>query len=270
MADLYTTLLRLIDQLTGSNSSTWGDKADTNFSLIEQAIAGYSAIAVTGGTTVLTATDGGTDQARLAILKFTGTLVSNQIIQIPAKSKIYVIWDGTTRAGYTFSVKTSGGTAITISSTGAKTLIFCDGTDCYQVSPEILNAAMDCNDKVVSKGEAKDWSASVNALGNTTGTVGTGAINYETAHIVTATFTGNVTIANDSIGNWPTSGKFGVIRMIITQDGTGSRTLTLGSAFKKAGGSLVLSTSAAAKDILEFSTIDGGATIYATVVKNYA
>lgn len=270
MADQYTTLLRFIDQLNGSNSSTWGDKADTNFSLIEQAIAGYEAISVTGGTTALTSVDGGADQARLAILKFTGTLGSNQIIQIPSKSKIYVIWDATTRAGYTFTVKTSGGTAITIANTGAKTIIFCDGTDCYQISPEILNAALDCNDKVVSKGEAKDWSATVNALGNTTGTVGTGAINYESGHIVTATLTGDVTIANDSISNWPTSGKFGVIRMIVTQDGTGGRTLTLGSAFKKPAGSLTLSTGTAAVDVLEFSTIDGGVTINAAIVKNFS
>jgi len=59
----------------------------------------------------------------------------------------------------------------------------------------------------------------------------------------TATLTGNVTIT------LTTSLVLGTqLRLVLTQDATGSRTATWPSNFKKAGGSLVLSTLANAQD----------------------
>lgn len=129
MGSTYTDKLRLEKQATGENDSTWGDRANTVFDLIDDAVAGMVTINTTGGTTTLTANNSASDQARMAIIKVTGALVSNAILQIPAKSKKYVVWNATTNA-YTVTVKTAGGAAVTCPQ-GKKMSIFCDGTDCY-------------------------------------------------------------------------------------------------------------------------------------------
>jgi hypothetical protein len=83
-----------------------------------------------------------------------------------------------------------------------------------------------------------------------TDTSNTGSItlDFETNQNFVLTLTGNITLAN------PTTeqvGQSGVITFI--QDGTGSRTLTLGSQYKTVGGSgLTLSTAAAAVDVVPY------------------
>ena len=77
----------------------------------------------------------------------------------------------------------------------------------------------------------------------------------------TITLTGNVTF---SAFTNPVSGQ--TITLIITQDGTGSRTLT--STMKFAGGSKTLSTAASSIDILTVSYI--GTTYYASLAKAFA
>jgi hypothetical protein len=79
--------------------------------------------------------------------------------------------------------------------------------------------------------------------------------------VQTVTLTGNVTFS--AFSN-PVSGQ--TITLIITQDGTGSRTLT--STMKFAGASKTLSTAASSIDILNVSYI--GTTYYASLIKGYA
>ena len=68
MADTYTTVLQLLKQETGNNNNNWGHLLNTQvIDRIEQAIAGVSTIAVTGGTTVLT-----DDQVRAPAFVITG------------------------------------------------------------------------------------------------------------------------------------------------------------------------------------------------------
>ena len=70
----------------------------------------------------------------------------------------------------------------------------------------------------------------------------------------------NIALANASIGSSGT--------LIITQDGTGSKTLTTTSAWKFAGASKTLSTAANTIDIVSFFT--DGTTVYAALSKGYA
>jgi hypothetical protein len=79
--------------------------------------------------------------------------------------------------------------------------------------------------------------------------------------VQTVTLTGNVTFS--AFSN-PVSGQ--TITLIITQDGTGSRTLT--STMKFAGASKTLSTAGASIDILTVSYI--GTTYYASLAKAFA
>jgi hypothetical protein len=136
MASTYTTLLKTEQQADGENSGTWGQKANVVFVLLEEALAGMETVAVTGGTDVLTDSQGVSNQARNAILKITGVLTSNETITIPSRSKTYVVWNATS-GSYTLQIGASGGTLVTIPQ-GSRAMIFCDGTDSYEVFSEIL------------------------------------------------------------------------------------------------------------------------------------
>jgi hypothetical protein len=85
--------------------------------------------------------------------------------------------------------------------------------------------------------------------------------NAADGSIRTITLTGNVTF---SAFTSPVSGQ--TITLIITQDGTGSRTLT--STMKFSGGTKTLTTTASAIDILTVSYI--GTTYYASLSKAFA
>lgn len=83
----------------------------------------------------------------------------------------------------------------------------------------------------------------------TRNTSATGSItpDFTATNVFIYTLTGNLTIAN---GTAPSDGA--VITFKLKQDGTGSRTLTLGSKYKVAGGAPTLTTTAGGLDILSF------------------
>lgn len=129
MASTYTPSLRFDLQAPGDNTMTWGDVANTDFTLIDQAIAGYVSIAMSDANYTLSTANGATDEARRIMLAFTGTLTADRNIIIPAVSKVYLVANKTT-GGFNLNVKTSGGVAVTVP-VGGRLAIFCDGTDCY-------------------------------------------------------------------------------------------------------------------------------------------
>jgi len=141
MASTYSSRLRFEKQGSGENDATWGDKVNVVFDLIDDAISGLVSISVNGGTTVLTVVNSATDQARMAILKFTGTLLSNETIQASGVSKWYMIWNATS-GDFTLKIEVSGGTAVTITQ-GSKVLVFTDGTDFYAFSYDTQAAGTD-------------------------------------------------------------------------------------------------------------------------------
>jgi hypothetical protein len=83
MATTYTDL-GLSLMLTGENSGTWGDITNDNLELIQQALAGYEAVTVSGtGTTALDITDATISNGRNAVIKLTGTITGNIISNYP-------------------------------------------------------------------------------------------------------------------------------------------------------------------------------------------
>ena len=127
MASSYSTRLRLEKQGTGDNSGSWGTRLNTLFDLLDDAIAGMTTVNTTGGTSTLTTNNGSSDEARRAIIKVTGALVSNSTIEVPAQTKKYTVWNATS-GSYTCTVKTSGGSGIAVTQ-GKVMDLFCDGTD---------------------------------------------------------------------------------------------------------------------------------------------
>src|SRR5690242_18292912 len=101
MPSSYSTSLRFELQFTGENTNTWGEKLSNTFARVDDAIAGYTAITLTSNAYTVTSanTNASADEARRAFLKFTGTTTAVATITIPAVSKVYFIWNGTT-GGY--------------------------------------------------------------------------------------------------------------------------------------------------------------------------
>ncbi len=88
----------------------------------------------------------------------------------------------------------------------------------------------------------------INALGNSSGTV---TIDFTTANYISCTLTGTTTFANPTTESVGQSGS-----IIITQDGTGSRTASWGSQFKWVGGTApTLTTTAAAVDRIDYLVV---------------
>lgn len=174
MASTYTSRLRLELQANGENDSSWGTLLNTVITLADSAIAGMATIATTGGSTTLSANNAAADQARMAIIKVTGVLVSNATLVIPAVTKTYVVWNATTGA-YTLTLKTSGGTGVVVAQ-GKKAFIFCDATDCFTafddtiLSTPVINEAK--GSAVASAATTSDIWAVTGSTVHITGTTG--------------------------------------------------------------------------------------------------
>jgi hypothetical protein len=129
MANSTSTNLKLTVQATGENSGTWGQITNTNLLILEQAIGGYSSIAVTSGAT-LTFSNGALSNGKDQVIKLTGTIAGAINVVVPdGIEKTYIIENATSGA-YTVTVKTSSGSGVTWSATdkGIK-MVYSDGTN---------------------------------------------------------------------------------------------------------------------------------------------
>lgn len=126
MPSSFSASLRFELQYSGENINAWGAKLSNTLRRVDDAIAGYVAVAITGNATLSSSNDNSaSDQARMAHLKFTGTLAANATITIPSVSKSYRIWNATNKT-LTFTTG-SGGTASV--EAGDKIAIWSDGTN---------------------------------------------------------------------------------------------------------------------------------------------
>lgn len=124
---------------TGEDRSTWGVKANNDFSLIETAITGITTITMTDANVVLTTSNGAADQARAAVLVLNGTNTAIRNIQIPTVAKIYIVRNNTIGSfALTMNTAGVGSVAATIPANSIYS-VFCDGTSVWLVQP-ILNA----------------------------------------------------------------------------------------------------------------------------------
>lgn len=98
-------------------------------------------------------------------------------------------------------------------------------------------------DSLVGTGNEIHLGRTFYSQGNVTGATTFNRVNGET---IVATLTGNITVTLSSGGY-----KGDHLTLKLTQDGTGSRTATWPSNFKKAGGTLTLSTGIGAVDVID-------------------
>jgi hypothetical protein len=126
MSSTYTTRLALEKQGDGENPNSWGTILNQNvIDLLDTAIAGYQIVSVSSVGVSLTTNNGTADTSRTFGMRFEGLLTANVTVTIPQKEKIYTVFNGTT-GSFAITMKTAGGTAITVPSSGNGTVLACD------------------------------------------------------------------------------------------------------------------------------------------------
>ncbi len=126
MPSSFTPRLRLEMQAAGENLNTWGaPKLNAVIARLDFAIAGWTNVALTGDY-ALTASNGD-DEARSALLKFTGT--GGSTVTLPSVSKRYDVMNG---AAGPVTLTTGAGT-VAILGPGELATVISDGVHVYKV-----------------------------------------------------------------------------------------------------------------------------------------
>jgi hypothetical protein len=122
MPSSWSPSLRFELQFTGDNVNTWGEKLNGALSRADYAIAGWLTKPLTGNT-ALTTSNELADEARAAMIRFTGG-AGPFTVTIPPVSKAYLIWNAcagavtlTTGAGAT--VTADAGDIVWVATDGA-------------------------------------------------------------------------------------------------------------------------------------------------------
>lgn len=122
MPSSWSASLRFELQFSGENINLWGDKLNAVLAHADYAVAGYLTKALTTSPYQLTTANAADDEARAAMLKFTGTGAFT--VTIPSLSKSYLIWNACTGI---VTISTGAGATVAIDP-GDKVLVFCDGS----------------------------------------------------------------------------------------------------------------------------------------------
>ena len=129
MASTYTTSLKIQEIGSGEQSGVWGSTTNTNWQLIEQAVAGVQTITMSNANYTLSNLNGTLDEARNAVLVISGTNSGVYQIVAPLVTKTYIVSNQTT-GGYAITIGGASGSLVTIPN-GLTTLVYCDGTNFY-------------------------------------------------------------------------------------------------------------------------------------------
>jgi hypothetical protein len=123
MPSSYTTSLRLELQFTGENVNVWGDRLNTVIGRADKAIAGLVTVPLTGDY-ALSTSNTGEDEARSAMVKFTGGAGPFNVT-VPSVTKTYRIWNATTGP---VVLTTGAGVTVQVDTTDIVD-VFCDGAN---------------------------------------------------------------------------------------------------------------------------------------------
>jgi len=199
----HTTSLGLVKPAAGEAAGTWGTLINTELTdMLEEAIAGYVSIEITGDTILSTNVTGTSCESRHAIIRLTsGTLGSNSDITVPDLAKIWIINNATT-GGQTVTVKTANDAGVVIPN-GKTAILYCDGADVKEAGTSTAgNATMGGTLDVTGA----TTMAAAATVGTTLGV--TGDVTVNTDKLVVTAATGNTTskgvVKGASISGSPT------------------------------------------------------------------
>lgn len=175
MPSTYSDLLRLEKQADGENDTTWGQKANTVFEMIEDSVAGRAAVSMPADANyTLSTANSATDEARCMILNVASgvSLTVTRDVIVPTSAKTYIVKNATS-GGQSIRIKTSAGTGITIPN-GNTTVVFCDGTNVLQsldmIGALLLTGALTLSGVLLREDKSTDIVlAATTDLGTATG-----------------------------------------------------------------------------------------------------
>ena len=286
---LYLKFTSAVD-LTATREITLGPNTVSKTWIIENATTGGQTITikqgsgatvdVANGSKVMVVTDGA--GAGAAVLNANPTEVGGTVTSVGGTGTVNgltltgtVTTSGNLTLGGTLSnvdlttqvtgtlPVANGGTGVTTSTgTGATVLNVSPALTTPKITTGIQNASaatvLSMDSSVFFSGAFSD---EVTALGNT-GTAVT--IDCDDGNVFTATLTGNCTFTLASANS--TSNRATSFTLILTNDGTASRTVALaGGTFKYPNGTISRTTDANAIDIWFFFSPDNGTTWYVTI-----
>jgi uncharacterized cupin superfamily protein len=122
MPSSWSSSLRFELQFTGENINLWGDKLNAVLAHADYAVAGWLTKPLAGNVALSTA-NAGDDEARAAMVKFTGA--GPFTVTIPSVSKAYLVWNACSGA---VTVTTGAGGVVTVDP-GDVVQLFCDGSN---------------------------------------------------------------------------------------------------------------------------------------------
>jgi hypothetical protein len=224
MASSFSTDLKLELMVTGENSGTWGDKTNTNLNLLQQAIAGYQAIALTSVNTTLAMTDATISDARNAVIKFTGTIAANTTVFVASGiEKTYTIENATSGA-FTLALNQVGGASVIWAATDKSVKqIYLNGTDAVDTGLVSATGVATLTNKTLTSPTINTATLTSPIINEIDDTNSNELIKFTT----TASAVNEVTIANAATGNDPTftaSGNDDNIGLDFIPKGTGAVT----------------------------------------------
>ena len=219
MASSYTTSLKIQEIGNGEQSGVWGSTTNTNWTLIEQAVAGVQTITMSNSNYTLTNLNGVSDEARNMVLVVQGTNSSIYQVIIPANQpKMYVIYNNTT-GGYAITIGTTGvgGTLISIPN-GVTAQVYTDGTNTYSAQTGssgdfTINGNLSVTGNQVDVGNMSvggtfgvtGTSTFTGIPSGPTATTGTNTTQLATTAFVNASITANPGVLTGSLLMWPTT-----------------------------------------------------------------
>lgn len=167
MPSTYTSRQRFEKPGLGEQPGTWGITANTDYDLIDQATAGVATVVHDNSASyTISALSGSSDEARNPVLVIDGTLTAARNLVIPSAQKWYIVRNATT-GGFAVTVKTSGGTGVSIAN-GYSQVVFCDGTNVYEASPAYNSSTSTVSGNMLT---ANKWSTprTITITGDATG-----------------------------------------------------------------------------------------------------
>jgi len=222
MASSYTTSLKIQEIGNGEQSGVWGSTTNTNWTLIEQAVAGVQTITMSNSNYTLTNLNGVSDEARNMVLVVQGTNSGIYQVIIPVNQpKMYVVSNQTT-GGYAITIGTTGvgGTLISIPN-GVTAQVYTDGTNTYSAQTGsagnftvngTLTASGIADTGALSAASLSVSGATSLATGSISGimtaptaTTGTNTTQLATTAFVNASITANPGVLSGSLLMWPTT-----------------------------------------------------------------
>jgi hypothetical protein len=167
MPSTYANNLRLENIANGEQSGSWGDTTNKNIcSLLVDSITAVTTISITGsGNYILTANAGTTDEARTAVLRFTGLRSTDCYVTAPAVAKTYIIDNFTDEplGSKNIIMRTTAGATATVPF--GKYTVYCDGLDFFVSTGFAAGGVINGNAATTGNFIAGN---NLTALGNTT------------------------------------------------------------------------------------------------------